>query len=57
MGATITASGRLEVSLFLSGKAGWKEPLWYNPIFSCIGNLGILHSQPFAAAYTHEAGS
>jgi len=27
-----------------------KEPLWYNPSLSCIGNLKILHSQPFAAA-------
>ena len=36
-----------------------KEPLWYNPSFSCIGNLKILHSQPFAATYIHadEAGS
>jgi hypothetical protein len=22
---------------------GWKEPLRYNPSFSCIGNLKILH--------------
>jgi len=35
MGATSTASGRLEVNLFLP-EAGWKEPLWYNPSFSCM---------------------
>ena len=45
---TTSASGRLEVNLFLS-EEGWKEPLWYNPGFSCIGNLKILHSQPFTA--------
>jgi hypothetical protein len=27
-----------------------KEPLGYNPSLSCIGNLKILHSQPFVAA-------
>ena len=41
---TTSASGRLEVNLFLS-EEGWKEPLWYNPGFSCIGNLEILHSR------------
>jgi hypothetical protein len=47
-----------EVNLFLSEKRGaWKEPLvkvlWYNPGFSRIGNLKILHSQPFAATDIH----
>ena len=40
-------------------EAGWKEPLWYNPSFSCIGILKILHSQAFAAIYIRadKAGS
>jgi len=49
MGATSTASGRLEVNPFFVWEAGWKEPLMYNPSFSCIRNLKILHSQPVAA--------
>ena len=59
MKATSTASKRLEVNLLLSEKRGWKEPLWYNPGFSCVWNLKILHSQPFAATYIHagKAGS
>ena len=35
-------------------EAGWKEPLWYIPSFSCIRDLKVLHSQLFAAAYIHE---
>ena len=52
MGATITASGRLDVNLFLSEKR-------YIPGFSRIRNRGILHSEPFAATYIHadKAGS
>jgi hypothetical protein len=56
IGATSsTASGRLKVNLFLSEKRDGKflEALWYNPGFSCIGDLKILHSQPFAATYIH----
>jgi len=34
-------------------EAGRKEPLQYNPSFSCIGNLKILHSQPVAATHNH----
>ena len=51
-GATSTVFRRLEVNLFFYEKR-------YNPGFSCIGNLRILHSQPFAATYIHtdKAGS
>jgi hypothetical protein len=40
-------------------QAGLIESLWYNPGFSCIGNLKVLHSQPFAATFIHadKAGS
>ena len=38
---------------------GKSHALWYNPSFSCVGNLKILRSQPFAATYIHadKAGS
>jgi len=38
-------------------EAGWKEPLWCNPSLSCIRNLKILHSQPFAYIHAGKAGS
>ena len=49
MGATSTASGRLEVNLLLSEKGGGKSH--FGIILS--ENLKILHSQLFAAAYIH----
>jgi hypothetical protein len=37
VGATSTASRRLEVNLFSPrSPTGWKDPLWYNLGFSCI---------------------
>jgi hypothetical protein len=48
MGATSIISGRY-IGFYL--RSGWKQPLWYNPSFSCIENLKILHSQPFAAIF------
>ena len=40
MEATNTASGRLEVNLFCL-RSGAEEATWYNPGFSCNGNLEI----------------
>jgi hypothetical protein len=54
MGATSTASGRLEVNLFLlSEKRGG------NSHFGTILVSAVLHSQPFAATNIHadKAGS
>ena len=34
-------------------KSGVERTTWYNPSFSCVGNLKILHSQPFAAIYIY----
>ena len=39
-GATSTASGQLEVNLFCL-RSGAEEATWYNPGFSCNGNLEI----------------
>jgi len=46
-------------NLFLFGKQGCKSHLRITPGFSCIKNLKIVHSQPFAGAYIHadKAGS
>jgi hypothetical protein len=59
MGATSTVSGRPEVNLLSEKRGGKQEPLWYNPGFSCIGSLKILHIKPFAATYIYadKAGS
>ena len=54
MGATSTASGRLEVNLFLlSEKRGG------NSHFGTFLVSAVLHSQPFAATYIYadKAGS
>jgi len=52
--ATIQHMDGWEVNLFLYEKRGGKSHFDIgNPSFSCIGNLKILHSQPFAATYIH----
>ena len=52
MGATSTASGRLEVNLLLFGKRGGKSHFGLLiASFSGIRGLKILPSQPLAAAY------
>ena len=58
MGATSTASERLEIILFLSGKRGGKSHFGIILISAVLGSV-TLHSQPFDAAYIYvdRAGS
>jgi hypothetical protein len=59
MGATNTASGRLEVNLFLSEKRGGKIHFGMILVSAVLGNLKILYGQSFAATCIHadKAGS